>query len=282
MIVNGAKTFEREHHLPASTFEPSARAVQAGLGDFKRALPKNESYGDFLSKDHLTKADVLNGIRIDLRRQLMQKYLAAQASHPPCKLTCAISRRIPWPRRRASTRNSKPSSIATPVEDAGPERLARHQHETGRRQPRLDRHGQRRRGHRIWAFASGRKVGDVTTLRDANGTFDVVQILQINQHRTVDPSTLSANQGNALTHWLSGQKTPGINTISTPERRSVFRYPQPANAAQPERHAAQRKRPKWHRNQHDRPAVSQHHAPSVARLSLRIVPSSYPVWLRLA
>jgi len=217
LIVNGAHTFEREHHLPTSTFEPSDRAVNAGLGNFKRAFPKNESYSDFLSKDHLTNADVLNGIRMDLRRQLMQKYLAAQLVSP----TVQIDMRHIETNTLAQAQSVNTQLAAKKYSDAEWKTLAlKDSLDTNTKQVGGDlgwiASGSGDAAIEIWAFTSSRKVGDVTTLRDANGTFDVVQILQINLHRAVDASTLAANKGNALTHWLSGQKTPGINTISTP------------------------------------------------------------------
>jgi len=217
LIVNGARTFERQHHLPASTFEPSDRAVNAGLGNFKRAFPKNESYSDFLSKNHLTTDDVKNAIRMDLRRQLMQKYLAAQLVSP----TLQIDMRHIETNTLAQAQAVNTQLKAKKYSDAEWKTLAvKDSLDTNTKQVGGDlgwiAPGSGDAAIEIWAFASGRKVGDVTTMRDSNGTFDVVQILQINAHRAVDPSTLAANKSNALTHWLSGQKTPGINTIGTP------------------------------------------------------------------
>ncbi len=217
LIVNGAHAFEREHHLPTSTFEPSDRAVNAGLGDFKKAFPKNESYSDFLSKDHISNADVVNGIRMDLRRQLMQKYLASLLVSP----TLQIDLRHIVTNTLADAQSVNTQLKAKNYSSAAWKSLALTKSlDTNSKQTGGDigwiAPGSGDAAIELWAFASGRKVGDVTTMRDANGTFDVVQIVQIDAHRVVNPTTLSANKGNALSHWLSGQKTPGINNITTP------------------------------------------------------------------
>ncbi len=217
LIVDGAHTFEREHHLPTSTFEPSDRAVQAGLGIFKRAFPKNEKYSDFLSKDHLTTNDIKNAIRMDLRRQLMQKYLASQLVSP----TLQIDMRHIETNTLAQAQAINTQLKAKKYSDAEWKTLAaKDSLDTNTKAVGGDlgwiAPGSGDAAIEMWAFAPGRKVGDVTTMRDANGTFDVVQILQINPKRAVDPSTLANNKSNALSHWLSGQKTPGVNNIGTP------------------------------------------------------------------
>ncbi|MGH2517821.1 MAG: hypothetical protein ACRDHP_19415, partial [Ktedonobacterales bacterium] len=70
-----------------------------------------------------------------------------------------------------------------------------------------------------WAYAANRKVGDLTTtpLKDASGTYDIVQVLAIDPSRVVDPTTLKSAQADALTQWIGGAKADVNTHITTPD-----------------------------------------------------------------
>src|SRR5262249_36974374 len=57
LIQQGAQQFERDDHVAAATFEPSAKEITTQLTDFKNAFPVGESYGAFLDKNHMSDAD---------------------------------------------------------------------------------------------------------------------------------------------------------------------------------------------------------------------------------
>ncbi len=218
LIMAGAHKFESERHLSSSVFEPSDQAVAKALAAFKAAFPKNESYSSFLSGDNITEGDLRNSIRMDLRSQMMQKYLASQLVSP----TRQVHLRFIETNTMAQAQQVNAQLKAKKYSDAAWKTLAaKDSLDPNTKQVGGDAGwlapGQGDAAVELWAFASGRKVGDVTVLRDSNGTFDVEQILGFDPHRKVDASTLSADQNNALTHWLNGQKTPGINSISTPD-----------------------------------------------------------------
>ena len=73
-------------------------------------------------------------------------------------------------------------------------------------------------GIALWAYAPGRKVNEITTapIKDASGTFDIVQVLGIDPSLAVDPTILQDAQSNALSYWLSEQRANPSNHFSTP------------------------------------------------------------------
>jgi hypothetical protein len=71
-------------------------------------------------------------------------------------------------------------------------------------------------GIELWAYASGRKAGDLSpVITDTTGTFDVVQVIAIDPSRPVDAAMLKAAQDNALTHYLNQQRVaPGAKVTT--------------------------------------------------------------------
>jgi hypothetical protein len=58
-------------------------------------------------------------------------------------------------------------------------------------------------------------VGAISpVIKDISGTYNIVQIVEINPSRAVDASLLSAAQGNALDHYLTGQRHAPGNHVS--------------------------------------------------------------------
>ena len=74
-------------------------------------------------------------------------------------------------------------------------------------------------GITLWAYAPGREVNDTTTtpIKDASGTFDIVQALGIDSSLVVDANTLQNARSDALTFWLSGQRANPANHFTTPD-----------------------------------------------------------------
>src|SRR5579862_328794 len=187
LIVAAAQTFEREHHLKASVFEPSDQAVTKALNAFKAAFPKNESYSNFLSSDKISEADLRAAIRMDLRQQLMQKYLASQLVSP----TLQVHLRFIETNTLADAQHVNSLLKAKKYSDAIWKTLAaKDSLDPNTKQVGGDAGwiapGSGDAAVEIWAFAAGRKAGDVTVMRDSSGTFDVEQIIAIDKHRAVN------------------------------------------------------------------------------------------------
>lgn len=218
LIQEGAKRFEAQNHVPASTFQPSASTINAKLASFKKAFPAGQSYADFLKKNNMTEADVRAAIAISLRRDMMQKYLASQIKSPAQQVhlrrietnTQAAAQKvydqISKDPNNANLWNTlaKAQSLDVNSKDKGGD-MGWISEWTG--DAAIDN----------WAFASGRKMGDLSTvLKDANGTFDVVQVLGSEQ-RPLDTTTINDAKSNALYHWLTGQEYSNANHVSKPD-----------------------------------------------------------------
>jgi hypothetical protein len=217
LVMQGAQHFEQANHVSAATFEPSQKEINDALTAFKKAFPKGETYAQFLSANSLSDADVINGITIDLRQTKMQTYLASTITSPARELHL---RRIEID-TQANAEKIRKQLIAGNLTDAIWSSLAKQSSlDTNSKDIGGDMgyvlNGTGDGGIELWAYASGRKVGDVSpVIFDTSGTYDVVQVLGIDPARTVDAATLKAAQDNALPHWLTAQRVSSSVKITT-------------------------------------------------------------------
>jgi hypothetical protein len=217
VIMNGAKAFEQQDHVPASTFEPSQKQIDAALASFKKAFPNGETYAQFTSANGLSDSDVHDAIAIQLRRDNMQTYLAKRLVSPTKQLHL---RRIETD-TAANAAKVRSELLAGKLSDATWTTLAaKNSLDTNTKSTGGDMgwgsQGTGDGGIEYWAFNSARKVGDLSpVIADSSGTFDVVQVLGIDPSRAVDATTLSSAQSNALDHWLTMERViPGLHISS--------------------------------------------------------------------
>lgn len=220
LIRQGDKTLEQQNHVSASLLEPSNNAITDTLNAFKKAFPADETYSTFLQKNNLSEADVRAAIAVHLRRTMLQKYLASQLVTPARQVHL---RRIETNSLGDAQRVLKqilknPNDAQVWSTLAKQDSLDANSKNTGGDMGWMP-HGTGDAAIDNWAYAPNRTVGDLTSppLKDATGTFDVVQVLEINPSRAVDPTTLKAAQDNALSHWLEGVKADVNTHISTPD-----------------------------------------------------------------
>lgn len=216
LIQDGARTFEQQDHVPAATFTPTTAAINKQLAAFKAAFPVGETYQDFLAQNNLSDSDVVASITLQLRRTLMQSYLAARLTSPMRQVhlrrietnTLAIAQKVynlimhqhgDW------NALAKQYSVDVNTKDTGGD-LGFVPLGTGDA------------GLEVWAYAPTTKVGDIAVLKDASGTYDVVQVIEAQASRAYDATMLSAAQSNALDHWLSGQKVAPFNQLTNPDQ----------------------------------------------------------------
>ncbi len=215
LIQEGAKRFEQQNHVPASTFAPSNSDINKALDTFKKSFPENEKYSDFLSKNGLSESDIRGFVQIQLRRDKMQNYLQSEMKSPT---------------RQAHLRNIEVNTKA----DA--ENVLNQIKKTGdwtglAKKYSLDVDSKNQGGDlgwiapgmgdagiEIWWTDPARKVNEISgPIHDASGTWDITQILGFDNNRTVDAQKLSDAKSNILPHWLGGEKVrPGYN-ITTPD-----------------------------------------------------------------
>lgn len=210
LIKQGAQRFEKQYNVPASTFTPANADIDKAVSTFKSSFPENEKYSDFLSKNGLTDSDIRGFVQIQLRRDKMQTYLQSQLKSPARqahlrrievntqadaqKVLAELNKGGDW------TTLAKKYSLDVDSKDKGGD--------IGWVAP-----GTGDAGIELWWTDPARKVNDLSgAIHDASGTWEVVQILAIDESRAVDATKLSDAKSNILAHWLGGEKVrPGYS-----------------------------------------------------------------------
>ncbi|MBF6589221.1 MAG: peptidylprolyl isomerase, partial [Ktedonobacterales bacterium] len=215
LIQRGARQAEQQSRVPATTFTPARADVDKALQSFKAAFPVGETYADFLSKNGLNDLDVRTALTLHLRRDLMQKYLQAQLNSPTRQVhlrhievgsaadaqkvrDLIVNQRGDW------TALAKRYSLDVNSKNNGGD-LGWVPPGTG--EPAVD----------LWAYDAGRKLNDISpVLKNSTGTYDVVQLLEVQASRGYDQNLLSGARQNALDHWLNGQRVAPFTRLTTP------------------------------------------------------------------
>lgn len=233
IIQRGAKQIEQQKHVSASTFEPSQKEMDAALAAFKKAFPKNETYADFLKSNSMSDGDVRAALAVQLRQTKMQKYLASALVSP----TRQVHIRKIQTDKRATADSIRAALVKAGLTDAIWSTLAK--------QASLDTTSKATGGDQgyvapgtgdvaieAWAYAPDRKAGDLSPIiADASGTFDIVQLLEVDTAHVVDATTLKSAQDNALAHWLSmqsyllGSKVGSPNATALSATRNLPKTP---------------------------------------------------------
>lgn len=217
LILTAEQRFEQQNHVAASTFEPTQKEVNDALAAFKKAFPNGETYAQFISANNLSDSDVINSITINLRRTKMQTYLSSRLVSPALQVHL---RRI-----QVDTSAHATTLRAQLVKGGNTDALWASLAKTSSLDPSTKDNGGDMSwtpagtgdgGIELWAFASGRKAGDLSpVITDTTGTFDIVQVIAIDPSRVVDAATLKAAQDNALPHFLNQQRVaPGAKITS--------------------------------------------------------------------
>ncbi|PWT78688.1 MAG: hypothetical protein C5B60_00730, partial [Chloroflexi bacterium] len=218
LIQQGITRFVQQNPKLASKLEPSNAAISQKLSAFENAFPKGETYNEFLSRDNLSTTDVRADIALELRRTLMQSYLATLLVSPTRQIHL---RRIETSTAADATKvlNLLDQNKITWADAAKKYSLDPNSKGTGGDMGWVPP-GTGDAAIELWAYAPGRKVNDITTspLKDSSGTFDIIQILGINPSLAVNATILQDAQANALAHWLSGQRANSSNRFGTPNQ----------------------------------------------------------------
>jgi hypothetical protein len=218
LIQQGMKA---QYPQDVAKIQPTAKAINDALATFKSSFPTGQTYGQFLSQDNLTDADVRAAITVKLRRDLMQSYLAGLLVSP----TKQVHLRLIQTNTAADAKKAL-TALQKDGSDASWSTLAK--------QDSLDADSKNSGGDKgwffrfeassdaaieLWAFDSSRKVGDLSgVIADAAGTYDVVQLLGIDPSRVVDATALGQAKSGALAHWISGERHAPPTRISAADQ----------------------------------------------------------------
>ncbi|HEX6799145.1 MAG TPA: peptidylprolyl isomerase [Ktedonobacterales bacterium] len=214
LIVAGIAHFEKVDPASKAQLNISSADVTKAVNAFKSAFPANESVSDFLSKNGMSDSDLRSAATIQLRREKLQAYLSSKLVSPA---------------RQVHYRRIEVNSLALANKLADELKKGTGTWETLAKQNDLDATGKDNGGDagwlapgtgdaaiENWLLAPGRQVNQIGVIKDASGTFDVLEALAFDPSRVVDASLLSAAKSNALDHWLSGAKADPTNHVGTP------------------------------------------------------------------
>jgi parvulin-like peptidyl-prolyl isomerase len=225
LIQQGAARISKQDPSAAKQLTPTADAIAKQFDAFKAAFPADEKFNDFLSKNNMTASDVRAAIALQMRRDLMQSYLAAHLVSPTLQVHARhieTNSKDDAQKARDQILKDKLTAVSASWSDlAKKSSLDPNSKENGGDMGWIVP-GENDGAIEIWALDPSRKVGDLSpVIATSGGTFDIVQILQIDPKRPVDATALKNDQSNALTHWLSGQRMAPFNSISTPDSSAM-------------------------------------------------------------
>jgi hypothetical protein len=226
LIQQATPGFEHSDHNAAKVLAVTTQQINTAFNAFKAAFPAGESYGQFKSQDGLSDQDVKNAIAVVLRRNAMDTYQRSLYVSPAKEVhiariqfnsktlaqqDLADLQKNPNDWDKLAKRDSIDSSTASSGGDLGSVFF-----------------GQQDQGIERWAFSA--KAGQISpVITDVGGTFDIVKVIAINPSATVPADTLSGLQGNALSHWLTGQRdlapTNHISSVNQTMQNSADNLP---------------------------------------------------------
>lgn len=199
---------------------PSDSAVTAAVNTFSANFPKSITYSTFLSNDGISDNDVHAMMTLIVRRQNMQTYEASLIKSPAYAVL-ARSMALKTPAAAKNVLNqlksgadfakiAKAQSVDTNKDQGGYigwiVRGQYAQNQEGNVSAVLDN----------WLFDPSRKLNELSNVLTENGTYHILQILNVDPAYTVDATTLKSLQANALALWVLEQKAlPGANITAT-------------------------------------------------------------------
>lgn len=196
--------------------EPNDAAVTTAIQNFINNIPSTSSYSKFLSNSNISNDDAYAMMRVVVRRQNMQTYLASQIKSPTYQVLAramtistlqdanSVLKQLKNGGDFAKLAKAKSVDVATKDKGGDLGWLSRGQYaqNTAANQSGLIDN---------WIFDPSRKLGEISPVLTENGAYHIIQILNVDPARAVDDTTLQALKTNALTAWLLSQKAlPGV------------------------------------------------------------------------
>lgn len=200
---------------------PTSGEVGRALNDFKANLPKSgpnaRSYSQFLNTEGVSDDDVQTMLTLKIRRDNAQTYLAAKIVSPTYQvLARSMTITTPADAQKILAQLKKGADFAKLVKQKSQDNstntkggyldwLVQGQYAQSEQTGTVDN----------WLFDPRRTLDEISPVLNENGTYRIVQILQIDPSRPVDKDILKSLKDNALSSWLLEQRAlPGVNVTS--------------------------------------------------------------------
>ncbi len=218
LIQQGATRYERQDPTARAALTVTAQETNAAYTAFGKAFPAGQSLGNFKSQNGLSDQDIKAAINVKLRRNLMDKYQQSLVTSPTLQVHFA--------RIQFDSKTNAQNDLALLKKDpsqwnalAKKDSLDVNSRDNGGDMGWVAL-GQSDQGIEGWLFATGRKAGDMTdaVIKEISGTFDIVKVIAVDPHRTLDSGTITSLKGNALSHWLTGQRDLPPTVIKGPDQ----------------------------------------------------------------
>lgn len=216
-----------QNHALQTKINPSASQVNRDFTSLKKGMPTTNSYNTFLSQMGISDDDIRSMLTILARRTNMQNYLAPLVASPSYQV---LAREITVPTKdgaqkilqelqkgqdfgKLAATQSKDTTSNTKGGDLG--WLTRGQY--------IDSSANGPGGPAVvenWIFDPARKLNEISPVLFGNGSYYIVQIVNVDPARAIDPTALSTLKTNALVDWLqarggNGLPLPGQNIIKS-------------------------------------------------------------------
>ncbi len=214
----------KQNSTAQAKVEPTSDQIDRAISDFTTNLPKSTSYSKFLSDNSLSNNDARAMMTIKVRRDNMQSYLAAQIVPPLYQVHA---------REMTLSTQQDANNILKQLKNGGDfAKLATKSVDTSTNTKGGDL-GWLAKGQYAqtiaagtsgivdnWIFDPARKPNELSPVITENGAYHIIQILQIDPARSVDATTLSTLQSNALTSWLLSVKAQqNLTTIASDQNK---------------------------------------------------------------
>lgn len=205
---------------------PTASAVNAAFNDLKANMPTTNGYNTFIGQMGISDSDVRDMLTVITRRTNMQTYLKSLVVSPTYQV---LARAITTDTQKkadqilqqlkksggsdfGSIAKAQSSDATTSSKGGDLGWLARGQYAQNANAAVVEN----------WMFDPARQLNQISPALFENGSYHIVQIMNIDPSRAVDSTTLQTLQNNALQDWLYGRRGLSGANITTADQNMLF------------------------------------------------------------
>lgn len=207
---------------------PTASQVNRDFNSLKANMPKNSGYNTFLGQMGISDDTIRAMLTIVDRRNNAQNYFAPMIASPSYQV---LARQIVLPTQQKANQilqdlqkgqdfgklagaNSQDTNTKTKGGDLG--WMTRYQYidtSVGINGPSVVDN---------WMFDPARKLNEISPVLFGNGTYYIVQIMNIDPSRTVSANVITALKNNALVYWLQDREALPGQHIAPGDQNMMF------------------------------------------------------------